>query len=75
MSLTDNKNDPEAYTKDAASDAPTPSLDLISETAIDKAEEKRLLRKLDWSLLPCLAIMYLCNALDKGNLGSSFSYL
>ncbi|KAL8290147.1 hypothetical protein RQP46_003086 [Phenoliferia psychrophenolica] len=42
-----------------------------AEGGFSRMEEKRLLRKLDWSLLPCLAMMYLCNALDKGNLGNA----
>lgn len=28
-----------------------------AEGGFSRAEEKRLLRKLDWSLLPCLAMM------------------
>ncbi|GKT51128.1 putative transporter [Colletotrichum spaethianum] len=38
---------------------------------IDKAAERRLCRKLDFHVLPVLAIMYLFNALDKGNLGNA----
>jgi hypothetical protein len=34
-------------------------------------EERALIRRYDWFLLPSLAFMYLCNALDKG--GSSKS--
>ncbi|KAM0746363.1 MFS general substrate transporter [Meredithblackwellia eburnea MCA 4105] len=54
---------------DARTGSETPESHLV----IDKSEERRLLRKLDWSLLPCLAIMYLCNALDKGNLGNALT--
>ncbi|KAF9044567.1 MFS general substrate transporter [Hymenopellis radicata] len=36
-----------------------------------RAEERRLLRKFDFSILPPLTIMYLCNALDKGNVGNA----
>ncbi|KAI0890960.1 putative MFS transporter [Annulohypoxylon nitens] len=39
--------------------------------AIDSAAEKALCRKFDLRLLPVLAIMYLFNALDKGNLGNA----
>ncbi|KAI0827497.1 putative MFS transporter [Hypoxylon sp. FL0890] len=38
---------------------------------IDRAAEKALCRKFDLRLLPVLAIMYLFNALDKGNLGNA----
>ncbi|KAF9535440.1 MFS general substrate transporter [Crepidotus variabilis] len=44
------------------------SLDL---THIDLDEERRLRRKFDLHLLPPLAFMYLCNALDKGNVGNA----
>jgi sugar phosphate permease len=33
--------------------------------------EKRLALKFDLRILPMLALMYLCNALDKGNLGNA----
>ena len=38
---------------------------------IDKAAESRLVWKFDIRILPTLAFMYLCNALDKGNLGNA----
>ncbi|KAK1999401.1 major facilitator superfamily transporter [Colletotrichum falcatum] len=38
---------------------------------IDKAAERRLCKKLDFRILPVLAVMYLFNALDKGNLGNA----
>ncbi|KAJ6575081.1 major facilitator superfamily domain-containing protein [Mycena capillaripes] len=34
-------------------------------------EELKLLRKFDFLILPPLAFMYLCNALDKGNVGNA----
>ncbi|KAJ8487512.1 hypothetical protein ONZ45_g14312 [Pleurotus djamor] len=39
--------------------------------ATRKEEERRLLRKYDLTLLPPLTLMYLCNALDKGNVGNA----
>ncbi|GES57027.1 MFS general substrate transporter [Aspergillus terreus] len=38
---------------------------------IDHKAERRLCRRFDVRLLPVLAIMYLFNALDKGNLGNA----
>ncbi|GFZ46966.1 Uncharacterized transporter [Saitozyma sp. JCM 24511] len=38
---------------------------------IDPAAERRMLRKMDFSILPVLAIVYLFNALDKGNLSNA----
>ncbi|KAK7064255.1 MFS general substrate transporter [Favolaschia claudopus] len=34
-------------------------------------EERKLLRRFDFFILPPLAFMYLCNALDKGNVGNA----
>ncbi|KAL3420998.1 major facilitator superfamily transporter [Phlyctema vagabunda] len=44
-----------------------------SDTAyvIDHQAERALCRKFDFRLLPVLAVMYLFNALDKGNLGNA----
>ncbi|KAJ7786275.1 major facilitator superfamily domain-containing protein [Mycena metata] len=36
-----------------------------------RGEERGLLRKFDFFILPPLAFMYLCNALDKGNVGNA----
>lgn len=38
---------------------------------IDHVAERALCRKFDFRLLPVLAVMYLFNALDKGNLGNA----
>jgi hypothetical protein len=44
-----------------------------AETAaiVDHQAERALCRKFDYRLLPVLAVMYLFNALDKGNLGNA----
>lgn len=46
---------------------------IVAETArvLDHAAEVRLCRKFDIRILPFLAVMYLFNALDKGNLGNA----
>lgn len=33
-------------------------------------EEKKLLRKLDWRILPCTWVLYLLGYLDRSNIGS-----
>lgn len=38
-------------------------------TTLDAKKERAVVWKLDLHLLPLLAVMYLFNALDKGNLG------
>lgn len=45
----------------------------VAETArvVDRIAERQLCRKFDIRLMPVLAVMYLFNALDKGNLGNA----
>lgn len=52
---------------------PQTHLDSAAEVAyvVDHHAERALCRKFDFRLLPVLAIMYLFNALDKGNLGNA----
>ena len=65
-SVGDSSDTKVPYNVDAESPIDT------SETAyvIDHRAERSLCRKFDFRLLPVLAIMYLFNALDKGNLGN-----
>lgn len=44
---------------------------MSASMSIDPAAERRLVWKFDTRILPTLAIMYLFNALDKGNLGNA----
>ncbi|KAH8781979.1 major facilitator superfamily domain-containing protein [Hyaloscypha finlandica] len=50
-----------------------PGVATIGDSAwvVDHHAERSLCRKFDYRLLPVLAIMYLFNALDKGNLGNA----
>lgn len=50
---------------------PTGERKISASVAIDPAAEKRLVWKFDTRILPTLAVMYLFNALDKGNLGNA----
>ena len=46
------------------------------ESGPDAIDEKKLLRKLDWHLIPCLTILFLLSFLDRSNgdfLSLSFS--
>ncbi|PFH54444.1 hypothetical protein AMATHDRAFT_72247 [Amanita thiersii Skay4041] len=43
----------------------------VERIIFGRDEERRLLRKFDLFLLPPLTFMYLCNALDKGNVGNA----
>ncbi|CAJ2500145.1 Uu.00g029980.m01.CDS01 [Anthostomella pinea] len=63
------------YTKKSTDDGESARhVGIVSEDmaqVIDSAAEKALCRKFDFRILPVLALMYLCNALDKGNLGNA----
>lgn len=50
-----------------------PGIGIHGESAwvVDHHAERALCRKFDYRLLPVLALMYLFNALDKGNLGNA----
>ncbi|KAF8898781.1 major facilitator superfamily domain-containing protein [Infundibulicybe gibba] len=50
---------------------PTPDTQREEKLEFSQSEERRLLWKFDLCLLPPLAFMYLCNALDKGNVGNA----
>ncbi|KAI8623774.1 major facilitator superfamily transporter [Xylariaceae sp. FL1651] len=75
-SPTDSKTatkDMASCNKKSTDDIESNPEDLSGETAqvVDSAAERALCRKFDFRLLPVLAIMYLFNALDKGNLGNA----
>ncbi|KAL4241787.1 MFS transporter superfamily protein [Abortiporus biennis] len=41
---------------------------------ISGIDEKRLLRRIDWHVVPWLAVLYLLNFLDRGNIGNARLY-
>ncbi|PWN44193.1 MFS general substrate transporter [Ceraceosorus guamensis] len=43
----------------------------VDDVVYDAAEEKRLLRKIDWLLLPILTSLYLLSFLDRSNIGNA----
>ncbi|KAF2837727.1 MFS general substrate transporter [Patellaria atrata CBS 101060] len=63
----------DASLKSSLSNTPSPETGFVaSGNYIPTYEhEKRLVLKFDLRILPVLAFMYLCNALDKGNLGNA----
>jgi len=79
--MTDRKSESPTASVGDSTDVKTPyNVDAesridTSETAyvIDHHAERALCRKFDFRLLPVLAVMYLFNALDKGNLGNAKS--
>lgn len=39
--------------------------------ALETVDERKLLRKIDWHVVPWLALLYLLNFLDRGNIGNA----
>ncbi|KAJ7581787.1 major facilitator superfamily domain-containing protein [Mycena floridula] len=48
----------------------TPSVDIADMT---EAEKKALYRKIDWHLLPMLAVLFTMSFVDRGNIGNALS--
>lgn len=48
--------------------ATAPGVTLESFSHLD---EKKILRKMDWHLIPMLALLYLLSFLDRGNIGNA----
>ncbi|TDZ14915.1 putative transporter [Colletotrichum orbiculare MAFF 240422] len=65
--------DPEGSIREGSTDGHDAKSDAYGDEVhvIDKSAERKLCRKLDFRLMPVLAIMYLFNALDKGNIGNA----
>ena len=38
--------------------------------ALGKEEEHRLWRKVDWHIMPCITVLYLCSFVDRSNIGA-----
>lgn len=50
---------------------PPGTLEPETVSTFDEAATKRLLRKLDWHLIPFLALLYLLSFLDRTNIGNA----
>lgn len=55
--------------KDAVDDEAAAQQFLMDNWVNGTAEEKKLVRKLDWRILPCTWILYLLGFLDRANIG------
>ena len=41
------------------------------EVDTSSVDEKKLMRRIDWHVVPWLAVLYLLNFLDRGNIGNA----
>lgn len=55
--------------KDAATAEIVAAQDHATQWVNGTPEEKKLVRKLDWRILPCTWILYLLGFLDRANIG------
>lgn len=55
----------------SVSEGETPSVYTGQVTNFDKSLERKLVRKLDFVLLPWLSLMYFFNSVDRSNLGNA----
>lgn len=62
------ENDHYVNEKHAATDIAA-AQQIASEWIDNTAEEKKLVRKLDWRILPCTWVLYLLGYLDRANIG------
>ncbi|KAI0348409.1 MFS general substrate transporter [Trametopsis cervina] len=44
------------------------------EVDVSTVDEKKLMRRIDWHVVPWLAVLYLLNFLDRGNIGNARLY-
>lgn len=41
------------------------------EVDVSDIDERKLMRRIDWHVVPWLALLYLLNFLDRGNIGNA----
>ncbi|RXW12939.1 hypothetical protein EST38_g12914 [Candolleomyces aberdarensis] len=56
---------------DVASDTKVPAIDSPQPPSLNSDAERRLLRKLDWILLPLFTAIYCCNFIDRTSIGNA----
>lgn len=52
-------------------DTPTSDSDIIDDPELSSINEKALIRKIDYRLVPWLALLYLLSFLDRTNIGNA----
>lgn len=43
----------------------------LADVDTSSVDERKLMRKIDWHVVPWLAVLYLLNFLDRGNIGNA----
>lgn len=65
----------EAYTKERDSTVAEESVDgpqlYRPDVDVSAIDERKLMRRIDWHVVPWLAVLYLLNFLDRGNIGNA----
>jgi hypothetical protein len=56
---------------EAPADLKPEALQVIENVPIDHAAEARLIRKLDWHVIPITMLLYLMSFLDRVNIGNA----
>lgn len=62
---------PSSFPKDKKDPLPSTSSDTDDVENTEGINEKALLRKIDWRLLPAVGILYLLSFLDRSNVGNA----
>ena len=57
-------------TKDISNNKPE-MLDALTNIEIDHVAERKLVRKLDWHIIPITMLLYLLSFLDRVNIGNA----
>ncbi|KAI5897004.1 MFS general substrate transporter [Schizophyllum commune H4-8] len=47
------------------------NVESVSVSSFDEAEHKRIVRRVDWHLLPLVTLLYFLSFLDRGNIGNA----
>ena len=65
----EKEKDPESVT---VQDTPNGSADVYRpEVDTSGIDERKLMRRIDWHVVPWLSVLYLLNFLDRGNIGNA----
>ncbi|KAH8690436.1 nicotinamide mononucleotide permease [Talaromyces proteolyticus] len=70
-SVKSSENGAEFHVKDAADADIAEARQIAAQWVDGKPEERRLVRKLDWRILPCTWVLYLLGYLDRANISNA----